>query len=43
MKKWFTLMLTLAAIGPLTVAAPLAHSQDSIFPKGKVALQVAET
>ncbi|NET40870.1 hypothetical protein [Okeania sp. SIO2B3] len=43
MKKWFRLALTLAAIGPLTLTAPLAQSQDSSFPRGKVALQVADT
>ena len=43
MKKWFTLVLTLAAIGPLTLTTPLANSQDSSFPRGKVALQVADT
>ncbi|MDJ0518577.1 MAG: hypothetical protein QNJ74_20745 [Trichodesmium sp. MO_231.B1] len=43
MKKWFTLVLTLGAIGPLTLTAPLANSQDSSFPRGKVALQVADT
>ncbi len=36
-------MLTLAAIRPLTLTAPLANSQDSSFPRGKVALQVADT
>ena len=43
MKKWFKLALTLAAIGPLTLTAPLANSQDSSFPRGKVALQVSDT
>ncbi|MGK7922358.1 MAG: hypothetical protein AB4080_20365 [Trichodesmium sp.] len=43
MNKWFTLILAVAAIGPLTLTAPLANSQDSSFPRGKVALQVADT
>ncbi|GGA33713.1 hypothetical protein [Okeania sp. KiyG1] len=41
-KKWFTLTLTLAAIGPLTLTETLAQSQDKSFPRGKVALQVAD-
>ncbi|NES68923.1 MAG: hypothetical protein F6K24_28680 [Okeania sp. SIO2D1] len=39
MKKWFTLILTLAAIGPLTLTGTLAEA----VPEGKVALQVADT